>query len=349
MPKPTDIPVLPRPGTHPTEVTAPDLVANTVAMASRINIQAPDRFGAGAEGAVRRAEARRALDRALELFHDVDRTCTRFRDDSDLMRANAHPGDWVAVDQLCFYAIGEAHHAYLSTDGRFDPRVLDDLVRLGYARSFTVADPQPRSPDDIHRTRAPLAPWRPELRTSDRCVRLSPEPGTTTNAVDLGGIGKGLAVRWASEQLHEAGLSDFLVEAGGDCYCSGRPADGELWRVGVEDPLGGDHPIAVLEVSDSAVTTSSVRLRRWRVGGEELHHIIDPTTGRPGGDGLHAVTVVHPDPATAEVWGKVLFLAGASHIEAEVARLGLAALWVHVDGSVGVSSALGDRLLWRRS
>lgn len=349
--RPTDIPVLPSPAAtvHPAD-PIPDLVATTVAMASRITIQVPDRFGSTVDGRARRAAAIRDIERTLELFHDVDRTCTRFRDDSDLMRANAHPTAWVPVDELCFHAVREAHAAYLATDGRFDPRVLADLVRLGYGRSFTLGGAEPRTPDEVRGSRPPLAAWRPQLRASDHSIRLSGEPaGQAAAKVDLGGIGKGLAVRWASERLRDCGLGDHLVEAGGDCFCAGRPSDGGQWRVGIEDPAGGYEPIAVLEVSNEAVTTSSVRLRHWQVGDQSLHHIIDPSTGRPGGDGLLAVTTVHPDPAMAEVWAKVLFLSGAANIATEAARRGLPALWVEADGALGWSPALSPRLLWRRS
>ena len=63
-----------------------------------------------------------------------------------------------------------------------------------------------------------------------------------------------------------------------------------------------------------------------------LHHLIDPRTGEPGGDGLAAVTVAGPDPAWAEVWSKALFVEGARSIAAAARSRGLAAWWVGGDG-----------------
>ncbi|HVX69840.1 MAG TPA: FAD:protein FMN transferase [Mycobacteriales bacterium] len=346
--RPTDIPVLRRPGTAAGRPIRPDLIARTVAMASQITVRVPDSFDDPTGGVQQRGEVRRALDDALSVFHEVDRTCTRFQPDSDLMRANARPYEWVAVEELCFDALHAAYQAYLATGGRFDPRILADLVRLGYSRSFALGAEE-RTASDVALRREPLSPWRPEFRRPDRSVRLSQAAGQSFAGVDLGGIGKGLSVRWASQRLLAAGVKDHLVDAGGDCYCSGRPSDGDHWRVGIEDPRGGADPVAVLHVSDEAVTTSSVRLRHWRAGGRDVHHIVDPATGQPGGSGLHSVTVAHPDPATAEIWGKVLFLSGANGIEAEAERCDLPALWVEASGAVGFSSRLGDRLLWRRS
>jgi len=128
--------------------------------------------------------------------------------------------------------------------------------------------------------------------------------------IDLGGIGKGLAVRWAAAELAGAG-SGFMVDAGGDCAFGG---------IGPEDTA-------------------------WNV--EAVHHLVDPRTGLPGGDGLAAVTVVAADPAWAEVWTKALFLAGAAGVRRRAESLGLAAAWVGDDGVVGSTGLLDALTIWR--
>jgi thiamine biosynthesis lipoprotein len=182
--------------------------------------------------------------------------------------------------------------------------------------------------------------WTPRFDEDRRAVRLGPEP------VDLGGIGKGLAVRWAADQIAGHAAS-FLVEAGGDCYLGGAGPDGTGWRIGVEDPLGGLEPVAVLQLSDVACATSSIRLRQWRSGERRVHHLIDPRTGAPGGAGLLAVTVVGADPAAAEVWSKCLFLCGVDGVAQQAEAQDLAALWVADDGQMGTTSAMDPLLIWR--
>jgi thiamine biosynthesis lipoprotein len=291
----------------------------------------------------REAAVRPHVESALAVFGAVERACTRFDPRSPLMRANASPTEWHHVPQLCFDALAEAHRAYELTDGRFDPRVHDDLVRLGYARSMHSGVPDMvRDTPATHR-RAPLPAWRPQFEAATSLVRLGDRP------VDLGGIGKGLTVRWAARILRQLDVG-FLVEAGGDCYASGSLPDEGPWRIAIEDPSGdgsaSDLPIAVLGVADHAVATSSVRVRRWRLGGRVVHHLIDPCTGAPGGEGLQAVTVTHRDPAMAEVWSKILFLAGSDGIAAAADEGGLAALWVSDDGAVGCSAAMAGFVVW---
>lgn len=317
------------------------------AMASRIQVRAArpgaQASGAGMASAGSAHTLRSAVEQSMLTFHEVERACTRFDPTSALSRVNASPTRWHAAPPVLLAAIAEAHAAYSRTAGRFDPRVLDALLALGYDSSLVFgSDRVVNSPRSRPGRRGAPTSWRPRLRHARRAVHLR---GT---AIDLGGIGKGLAVRWASERLSRVS-KDFLVEAGGDCYCAGRAPGGGTWQIGVEDPFGGTAPVAVLALSDRAVATSSTRLRRWRSGGSEVHHLIDPATARPGGDGLRAVTVVGRDPAWAEVWSKVLFLEGARDIAAAARRRGIDALWVDDDGKLATSGSLEAVMIWRAS
>ena len=102
----------------------------------------------------------------------------------------------------------------------------------------------------------------------------------------------------------------------------------------------------MLDVSDAAVATSSIKLRNWRAGGRDVHHLIDPRTGRPAASGLRSVTVVSDDPAWAEVWTKAAFLQGEADIADFVEGAGIAALWIDDNGTLRSSASLRDRILW---
>jgi thiamine biosynthesis lipoprotein len=270
------------------------------------------------------------------LFAAVERECTRFDPASDLMQANAAGSDWCAVGRWCFDAVLAAYDAYMLTGGTFDPRVLRSLVALGYGATWARAS---RTVAASGAPAPPTEPWTPDFDETARAIRVGPEP------IDLGGIAKGLALRWAAEALRERGASTFLVDAGGDVVTGGDGPGGAGWHVGVEDPGGRDEPVAVLGLSGQAVATSSTRLRSWRSGDETVHHLIDPRTGRSARVPVDAVTVVADDPAEAEVWSKTLFVDGM-HIGDAAAAHGLAALWVGRDSTPRWSSAMADHLLW---
>ena len=279
------------------------------------------------------------IDEALGVFGQVHETCTRFDDASPLMMINAEPDRWHEVPRVLWVAVGAAYAAYLETEGRFDPRVIKDLHRLGYDRSLPFALGGVATAADLHPRRSP-GRWRPHFRPGPvPTLHLDGSP------IDLGGIGKGLAVRWATEVLDRQ-LADFVLDAGGDGACRGQGPDGRGWTIGIEHPLEVDRPLAVLELVDQAYATSSIRLRQWTGGNARLHHLIDPLHGLPGGAGMASVTVVADDPADAEVLAKALFLAGSATIADEAARRDVAALWVTDAGAVGTSAAMEQHLAW---
>jgi thiamine biosynthesis lipoprotein len=317
-------------------VSAPDLRVSFRSMASDI------RFWVVAPG----ADAQDRADAARAVVERVAASCTRFDPSSALMRANAAGRRWAEVPRECYDAIAAAHQAHVSTGGLFDPRVLRVLSSYGYdvslpfeSRALTLPETSaaiPRRRGLRDRT------WRPGLDAEKLSVRIGREP------IDLGGIGKGLAVRWASAALRGAG-SAALVEAGGDVMAIGAGPDGAGWSIAVENPRGGEEPTAVLKVRDRAVATSSTRVRSWTVGDRQVHHLIDPRTRRPAESDLVAVTVVDRDPALAEVWSKSMFVLGRKVIRTEADERGLAALWVDTDGRVGVSRAMRQYVAWQVS
>jgi len=306
-------------------------------MASEINFQLVDP----------NVQASDAVARAQRVFADLEAACTRFDSQSPLMLANAAGDSWYEVPRVCFEAIKEAYDAYVATKGVFDPRVLKSLTANGYDNSlpFTEGNVEIAGMPEDSSTASPdlvnSQPWRPQFESVRSLVRIGSEP------IDLGGIGKGLAVRLATAQLNR-GARACLVDAGGDCFLSGAGPDGHGWRVAIEDPRGGSEPVAVLNVIDAGCATSSTRVRNWKVGKRRVHHLIDPRTGQPGGAGLRSVTVVGPDTAQAEVWSKTLFLAGLDDIAAAAAQTNLAAFWVTETGNLHWSEPMAPHIIWTR-
>ena len=173
-------------------------------------------------------------------FAAVDLALSRFRDDSELTALNRAAGTdrVVRVSWRLREAIAIMDRARRLTDGRFDPTFAETLERLGeHGAPLDVGAATPPSPLDeslLERPRAVRAPTRP---------------------LDTGGIGKGLALRWAARRAlpHLPGDAGLLLEAGGDIIAAGTaPASG--WLVGIEDPLAGPEPdadpLAVVALSD---------------------------------------------------------------------------------------------------
>ena len=281
------------------------------------------------------ARARRAWELVAGDIKATEQALSRWRAESDLSRLNATAGsgELAAVGGRLFTFLAAASRAQRLTAGRFDPRVIMRLEQLGEHAGVAL----PALADELSSDR----PWLTgNGRRREVCLSAP---------LDSGGIGKGLALRWALRAARRAGLlgSGLLLEAGGDMVVHGEPSEGGPWQVGVEDPAGRETPMAVISVLRGAVATSSTAVRRWTAGdGRTVHHLLDPATGEPGGEGLQAVTVSAPDPAWAEIWSKALFLAGSRGIGDAARRRDLAAWWVEDDGSLHMTPAARQQTAW---
>jgi thiamine biosynthesis lipoprotein len=248
-----------------------------------------------------------------EEFERLEAMMSRFRPESELSRLNRDgrilvPPDLERVLEM-------ALDARERSGGRFDPTVYDALRRAGYDRSFEQVAP------DGEEDGGEGARCGGEVTIDPETGLVELEPGFH---IDLGGIGKGYAVDRAIEILAVSG--PCLVNAGGDLAVRGE----EPWAVGVEDG-------PTLELTRGAIATSGRDRRRWRRGGQERHHLIDPVSGLPSLTDLVRVTVVAPTAVEADISAKVLFLSG----EQEAAAAGVPALLVTEDGRRRLVGGLG--------
>jgi thiamine biosynthesis lipoprotein len=243
-------------------------------------------------------------------FAAWEATLSRFRDDSELSRLNRRAGaGWTNVSRALYAVVAAGVAAARRTGGLVTPTLLCELEQAGYDRDFTLvgADAPPAGLDAPRRRGAGAA--QPD---SWRRVRLDPRQRAVALPrgvrLDLGGIGKGWAAEVAAGRLAAHGPA--LVDAGGDIAVSGTRADGTPWPVAVADPRAPGTELDLLLLSSGGVATSGRDHRRWRQGGSERHHIIDPRTGAPALTDLLAVTVVAPSTRAAEAAAKAVLILG---------------------------------------
>jgi thiamine biosynthesis lipoprotein ApbE len=230
----------------------------------------------------------------------IDRACSRFREDSDLSRVNAHAGGRpVRVAPLLIEALELALRAAELTEGDVDPTVGAALVLAGYDRDFSLLGraheppreagrPDAQRPDAEPRRLAsdgipgspngarPLSPSgaRPpsliaRLRSGYATVKLDPVLGSVHVPrgilLDLGATAKAWAADRGARAVHEAAQCGVLVSLGGDIATAGiAPAGG--WRIHVtDDHRDGPHaPGQTIAIASGGLATSSTAVRRWR-------------------------------------------------------------------------------------
>ncbi|HEX7521287.1 MAG TPA: FAD:protein FMN transferase [Acidimicrobiia bacterium] len=259
-----------------------------------------------------------------ERLERLESRWSRFRPSSELCQLNAAAGHPIVVSRSTYEVVARAVDAWRWTAGRYDPSVLSALVASGYDRDFDDVDPVGDGPP-------------PKPVPAPGCAGIGLDPMTRSIrlplgvGLDLGGIGKGYAADLLATETVAAGALGALVNLGGDVRAAGAlPSDG--WIVDVEDPL--DAGLGQLAVTEGGIATSTSLRRTWSRGDEQLHHLVDPTTGKPATTGLVSVTVIAGECWRAEVLAKAAFVAGPVAGRKIINEAGASGLFLHDDGHI---------------
>jgi thiamine biosynthesis lipoprotein len=224
-----------------------------------------------------------------------------------LARVNAAAGSGSPVPVTPAFAglLARALSVSRLSDGAFNPLIGPVMSLWGFNRSG--ATPSVPSAGTLAAAVA-RSDWRLARVTSDPPSVLLPAAGMK---LDFGGIAKGYAVDRVWEAFREHGVTNALIDLGGNLRCLGEAAPGRGgWRTGIRNPFGGAEPITTFLLKPGqAVATSGNYERFVEIGGIRYAHIMDARTGRPV-TGMAATTVIAPTAELADVLSTTLFVLG---------------------------------------
>lgn len=260
-----------------------------------------------------KGEVSASMERAFGWFAEIERICSRFETESEVMHLTRQIGTPVPVSDTLFTLIEFALEVSRLSGGAFDPTVGALLEQRGFNRNYRTGE----------RVATAIAPTH---RPSYRDVELDPARRTVTLhaplILDLGAVAKGLAIDLAAREL--AVFGNYTVDAGGDLYVKGWNAAGEPWSVGIRHPRRDGELIARLRLSDAAVCTSG-DYERAHTTGAGGHHLLDPGTGHAF-TAVASVTVVAPTAMVADALSTAAFILGPTEGRAFLERQGVEGL-----------------------
>ena len=260
----------------------------------------------------------------------LDAVCSRFREDSELVRLGGAAGRPVRVSPLLAELVAAALQAAETTEGDVDPTVGAAMAAAGYDRDFElVASEGPPVRLIVRR----LPSWRDVALDRGRGLLTVP----AGVMLDLGATAKAWLADHAAGVLADGLGCGVLVSLGGDIAVAGPPP-GQGWRIRVQDitthpdapPVG---PSAMVTIRAGGLATSSTTARRWRRGGCVLHHILDPRTGQPAAPVWRTVSVTAGTALEANTASTASVIRGEGAPKF-LAERGLAARLVSAGGDV---------------
>jgi thiamine biosynthesis lipoprotein len=258
-------------------------------------------------------EAEAAVERAFEAFRQVERACSRFSPDSELMEACRQTGTPVQLSPFLFEPLKFALEVAKWTKGVFDPTVGKTMEEHGFNRHYLTGE-------TVHSPASAAATYRDiVLQERDRTMMLR-----KPLVIDLGAVAKGFAIDLAARELKP--FEDFIVNAGGDLYVGGKDETGGRWQIGIRHPEQRESVIRTVGISDEAVCTSGSYERRSEVNAES-HHIIHPATGRSPSE-CTSCTVIAPYAMMADAFSTAAMLLGVERGTRLLEQAGLEGMFI---------------------
>ncbi|MFZ0033801.1 MAG: FAD:protein FMN transferase [Sedimentisphaerales bacterium] len=253
--------------------------------------------------------AKGCIEAAFAEIEKVDKLMSDYKSDSEISELNRDGFvRAVKVSKSIYEVLQRSIEFSKLSGGAFDVTV-GPLVDLWHSAGDANSLP---TDAELQQARSRVGYDKLILDANETSVRFTVEG----MRVDLGGIAKGYAVDKAIEAMQKGGAVGGMVVISGEIQCFGLPQGGQSkWRIGLQNPdkaeTGFDDgmPLLVLNLMDTAVSTSGNYRRFVTIRGERYSHIVDPESGHSS-ESLASVTIICPSSTDADALATAVTVMG---------------------------------------
>ncbi len=229
----------------------------------------------------------------------IDHLMSTYREDSQLSYINKHAHQQpVKINSELYRLINRAQHFSKITDGAFDITYASAGHQYNYRKRLKP------SSDSIAAVLPAINYKHLILDDKEKTIHFEHKDVI----IDLGGIAKGHAVDRCIKLLRQQKIKHAIVTAGGDSRLLGDRR-GQPWTIGIRNPRTSKDVIAMLPLTDAAISTSGDYERYFVQEGTLYHHIINPKTG-DSARSVQSVTIIGEDATTTDALSTSIFVLG---------------------------------------
>jgi thiamine biosynthesis lipoprotein len=261
-------------------------------------------------------------------FKRIDEQLSNYRPDSVIERFNATiSNEPLELSEEIIYLIEQARAVSIASDGCYDLTIkpLFDLWGFKDDKLFIPSD-------ELLKTALQQVGFKQIEIIDATHVRKA----NAKLRIDLSSIAQGYSVARMSALLEQQGITNYLVEIGGELQTRGRKPNAMPWRVAVEKPLSSERTMQkVLTINKTeplVVMTSGTYRHYFDANGKRYSHILNAKTGIPVDHTTVSVTVLHNDGTQADAWSTALLCLGAKEGLIAANKAGIAALFIEQQG-----------------
>lgn len=233
----------------------------------------------------------------------VDGSLSPFNKQSIITHINNN--EPIEADSLFTKVFRTAEQIYAESHGAFDPTVapLVNAWGFGFKHGIEV------NPSVIDSLRALVGMNRITL-TDGHISKEDPRI-----MLDFSAIAKGFGSDRVAHVLDSCGVSNYMVEIGGEIVIKGHNKNGNPWGIGINKPIDDSLSACqdlqtVLRLTDCAIATSGNYRNFYYKDGVKYAHTIDPRTGYPVQHSLLSATVIADNCMRADALATAFMVLG---------------------------------------
>ncbi len=240
---------------------------------------------------------RQMTDSIIMTLRRVEMSVSVFNDSSLVSRLNR--AESLAADSILAKVFKGSVTVSRLSHGAFDPTVAPLVELWGFGRNRQIHE----APTEEAIAQALEYVGIAQCSIDDEMVITKKHPRTQFN---FSAIAKGLACDEVGRMMRRNGITDHMIEIGGEVALNGHNEQGNKWKLSVDAPITDDknpsahYRLAMIDVTDCGIATSGNYRNYHNVGGQTIGHTISPATGHPIDNGCLSATVIAPDCMMAD-------------------------------------------------
>lgn len=248
-------------------------------------------------------DLQQSVDSILEV---IDLSMSTYRPESIISKINR--GERVQIDNHFENVFKASQTIWKQSDGMFDPTVGILVNAWGFGANKNQNNLTQIQIDSLKN----FVGFNKVRLTDEKFI----EKENPAIFFDFNAIAQGYTVDVIADFLKSKGITNFVVEVGGEIYLSGKNTiDDKKWTIGIEDPtLPSDKRelITTVQFENQGLATSGNyrKIRTDSLTGEKFVHSINPKTGLAKQSNLLSATVITDSAMYADGYATMFMVLG---------------------------------------
>ncbi|WP_394336572.1 FAD:protein FMN transferase [Capnocytophaga cynodegmi] len=248
-------------------------------------------------------DLQQSVDSILEV---IDLSMSTYRPESIISKINR--GERVQIDNHFENVFKASQTIWKQSDGVFDPTVGILVNAWGFGANKNQNNLTQTQIDSLKN----FVGFNKVQLTDEKFI----EKENPAIFFDFNAIAQGYTVDVIADFLKSKGITNFVVEVGGEIYLSGKNTiDDKKWTIGIEDPtLPSDKRelMTTVQFENQGLATSGNyrKIRTDSLTGEKFVHSINPKTGLAKQSNLLSATVITDSAMYADGYATMFMVLG---------------------------------------